>query len=73
MFKKTFKTLFFVCAVMVAFGGNLWAEYPDHPIKIIVPFNAGGETDISARLLAAELEKVVGQSVVVQNIAGHPE
>ena len=45
------------------------ADYPDQPIKIIVPFNKG-ETDISARLIAPELEKVVGQSVVVQNIAG---
>lgn len=50
--------------------GTASASFPEKPIKIIVPFNAGGETDISARLLAAELEKVVGQSVVVQNIAG---
>lgn len=47
-----------------------FAGYPEKPIKIIVPFNAGGETDLSARLLAAELKTVMGQNVVVQNIAG---
>jgi tripartite-type tricarboxylate transporter receptor subunit TctC len=62
--------LFMVLALVFGSSGIVFAEYPDHPIKIIVPFNAGGETDISARLLAAEMEKVVGQSVVVQNIAG---
>lgn len=57
-------------AILCIGGTTAFAAYPEKPIKIIVPFNAGGETDISARLLAAELEKVMGQSVVVQNIAG---
>lgn len=70
MIEKIAKTLLIVGAVLVALSGNVYAAYPEKPIKIIVPFNAGGETDIAARLLAAELEKVVGQSVVVQNIAG---
>ena len=46
------------------------ADFPSKPIKIIVPFGAGGETDIVARMVAKELEKVLGNTVVVQNIAG---
>lgn len=66
--------LMFTVLVTLMFGCLIpaqgLAEFPEKPIKIIVPFNAGGETDISARLLAAEMEKVLGQNVVVQNIAG---
>lgn len=46
------------------------AGYPSKPIKVIVPFGAGGETDIVARMVAKELEKVMGNTVVVQNIKG---
>ncbi len=45
-------------------------DYPSKPIKIIVPFGAGGETDIVARMVGKELEKVLDNTVVVQNIAG---
>ena len=46
------------------------ADYPSKAIMVVVPFNAGGETDIVARLLAKEFEGVLGNTVVVQNIAG---
>jgi tripartite-type tricarboxylate transporter receptor subunit TctC len=46
------------------------ADYPSKPIKVIVPFGAGGETDIVARMVAKELEDVLRNTVVVQNIAG---
>lgn len=46
------------------------AEWPTKPIQIIVPFNAGGDTDFHARTYAKYLEPILGQSVVVINVNG---
>ncbi len=48
----------------------LWAAYPDQSIKLIVPFPAGGSTDLVARALAMEWSTALGQQVVVENRAG---
>jgi tripartite-type tricarboxylate transporter receptor subunit TctC len=48
----------------------LWAAYPDQSIKLIVPFPAGGSTDLVARSLAMEWSSALGQQVVVENRAG---
>jgi len=44
--------------------------YPTKPITLVVPFVAGGPTDVVARTLAASMTKVLGQSVVVENKLG---
>jgi tripartite-type tricarboxylate transporter receptor subunit TctC len=44
--------------------------YPDHPIKMVVPFPAGGPTDGMARIVADRLGATLGQSIVVENKGG---
>jgi tripartite-type tricarboxylate transporter receptor subunit TctC len=46
------------------------AEWPDQPITMVVPFPAGGPTDLVARMLASRLSELLGQTVLVQNLAG---
>ncbi len=45
-------------------------KYPDRPIKLIVPFAAGGPTDLVGRLMAHGMEKELGQNIIVENKPG---
>src|ERR1700761_3521678 len=46
------------------------AEWPSHNLSILVPFPAGGSSDIQARVIADELSKALGQPVIVENKPG---
>ncbi len=55
----------------LAGGGGAHAQtYPDRPIKIVIPFPAGGPTDGMARIISERLGTVLGQTVVVESRAG---
>jgi tripartite-type tricarboxylate transporter receptor subunit TctC len=45
-------------------------QYPTKPITLIVPFAAGGPTDVVARLVGAHMSQTLGQTIVVENIGG---
>ena len=46
------------------------AQYPNKPITVIVPFAAGGPTDVVARLVGDHMTRTLGQTVIVENIGG---
>jgi tripartite-type tricarboxylate transporter receptor subunit TctC len=46
------------------------ATYPERTIRIVVPYTTGGGTDVMARVIAADLSKMLGQSVIVDNKPG---
>ena len=65
------RTLLAGSAASLALGAApAWAAYPDKPIKIIVPWAAGGSTDAITRVLAQRLSEDLKQPVVVDNKPG---
>ena len=65
---KTLKTLLVACAV--ACGAAHAQTYPDKPLTLVVPFAAGGPTDVVARMIAIPMGKSLGQTVLVENTVG---
>jgi tripartite-type tricarboxylate transporter receptor subunit TctC len=61
-----------VVAAVLVFAGGAWAadEYPNKPVKLILPAAAGGPTDVPARIASQILQPKLGQPVVVENRPG---
>ncbi len=53
-----------------AMGGAVEAAYPDHALRLIVPYLPGGSSDVVCRILAQHLEKELGQTVAIVNVDG---
>ena len=56
--------------MLAALSAPAMAQYPDRPIKMIVPWAAGGDTDNIFRPFAVEFQKQLGQTVVIANVGG---
>jgi tripartite-type tricarboxylate transporter receptor subunit TctC len=70
-FRKTISVLFCVYLLSPTLViGEEFKNYPNRPIKIIVPLAPGGNLDIVARAIAEPLSKALGQQVVVENKPG---
>lgn len=61
-----------VCATLglLGAGGASAQAYPNKPIRMIIPFGAGGSTDVLIRIVASKLPDVLGQQVVIDNRTG---
>lgn len=61
---------FAACALLPALALAQGKNFPDHPLKFVVPFTAGGNADVVARIVAQGMTEVLKQSVVVDNKPG---
>jgi tripartite-type tricarboxylate transporter receptor subunit TctC len=69
--RRNLRMLRFALSLLAcAFATGAAAQYPDRPIRLIVPQAAGSATDTVARILGAELAKELGQQIVVDNRPG---
>jgi tripartite-type tricarboxylate transporter receptor subunit TctC len=59
-----------VAALSLVAGGACAQDFPKHPIAMIVPFAAGGTSDVIARSVADQMGVALGQSIVIENVAG---
>jgi tripartite-type tricarboxylate transporter receptor subunit TctC len=58
------------CSALLIAGSASAQQYPTKPVKIIVPFAAGGVTDIAARVITQKLSEKLGQQFIIENIGG---
>lgn len=57
-------------AASLTLAGTALAEYPEKPISIIVPFSAGGVTDLVVRTIEPALEAELDADIVIRNVTG---
>ena len=63
-------SLLLIVLAVASTSGLCAAGYPDHSVKVIVPFPPGGATDIVGRIVLQKLSERLGQQFFIENIAG---
>jgi tripartite-type tricarboxylate transporter receptor subunit TctC len=64
------KAMMVLTALAFGLASVALAAYPERPITMIVPFAAGGPTDITARIVGEHMSRTLGQQIVIENVAG---
>src|SRR5258707_10451347 len=66
-----FRTIVAALAGVLAWSGAAGAQdYPTRPVTMVVPFAAGGPTDVLGRVIGQRMGELLGQTVVIENIGG---
>src|SRR5262249_55974866 len=68
MLTRIFVAVFGLCLAIVATA--VGQNYPTKPLTMVIPFAAGGPTDVLGRIVAQRMSEVLGQQVVVENVGG---
>jgi len=63
-------SLALIAAGLAAPAARAQAKYPDHPVRVILPFGPGGVADVTARLVAQALSEKLGQNFFIENMPG---
>jgi tripartite-type tricarboxylate transporter receptor subunit TctC len=62
---------FAVAMVLLGIAGKAGAQdYPSRAITVVVPFPAGGASDVVARIVTNQMSKILGQSIIIENVGG---
>jgi tripartite-type tricarboxylate transporter receptor subunit TctC len=69
-FKRLTHVLGGLVALVLAAGPIAAQDYPTRPITLIVPFAAGGPTDVISRIVGEHMSRTLGQQIVIENVVG---
>src|SRR5262249_43835761 len=67
--RKTFSFMAALIGIAAASAASA-QTYPSRPITMVIPFAAGGPTDVLGRLVGQQMAEVLGQQIIVENVGG---
>src|SRR4051794_21492758 len=70
LMKKMIFAIVALAAASFAIQASADDSYPSRPVTMIVPFAAGGSSDVIARLIADQMGTVLGQRILIENVVG---
>ncbi len=70
MYKTMIKTAVATALVVAGLATASAQDFPNRPLTMVIPFAAGGPTDVQGRVIAARMSELLGQQVIVENVGG---